>query len=146
MIFRPIVEADRRAWNVLWAGYLDFYEQDLSESQTELTWNRLLDPAISLHGFVAELDGQVVGLAHCWFTHTTWLDKPDLYLEDLFVSPGARRLGIGEFLIQGCADFAKAAGSARLYWFTHKDNVTAQSLYKKVAKQSEFIIFEQVFK
>ncbi|MEN9603455.1 MAG: hypothetical protein RL545_144 [Actinomycetota bacterium] len=146
MIFREIRESDRAAWDVLWAGYLEFYEQELSAEQTELTWSRLFDDSVRLHGFVAEVDGEVVGLAHCWFTHTTWLDKADLYLEDLFVSPLARRRGVGELLIRGCADFARESGSSSLYWFTHKNNLSAQRLYDKVASRSEFIIFEKAVK
>lgn len=144
MLFREIRECDRAAWNPLWAGYLEFYKQTLTDEQTELTWNRFFN-GYGLKGFVAEVDGEVVGFAHCWFTNTTWLDKPDLYLEDLFVSPAARRRGVGEFLIQGCADFAKASGSDRLYWQTQRKNASAQRLYNKVAALSEYIIFERFF-
>ena len=145
MIFRALRTKDREVWDSLWSGYLEFYQEPLGAEQTELTWKRFFDDAIPLHGFVAELDGEVVGLAHCWFSHTTWLDKPDLYLEDLFVAPSARRRGVGEFLIQGCADFAKQSGSSRLYWQTKRSNESAQKLYYKVASLSEYIIFEQVF-
>ena len=145
MIFRELRESDRPVWNLLWAGYLEFYEHELSDDQTELTWSRFFDDSVRLHGFVAEIDGEVVGFAHCWFTNTTWLDKPDLYLEDLFVSKSARRRGVGEFLIKGCAEFAKAAGSDRLYWQTQRKNESAQKLYHKVAALSEYIIFEKVF-
>lgn len=145
LTFRGIKPSDRESWNPLWAGYLEFYEHSLTSEQTELTWNRFFDDSIRLHGFVAELDGEVVGFAHCWFTNTTWLDKPDLYLEDLFVSPAVRRRGVGEFLIQGCADFAQSSGSNRLYWQTQRKNESAQKLYNKVASLSEYIIFEQVF-
>lgn len=145
MEFREIRESDRSAWDGLWAGYLEFYEQELSLEQTELTWSRFFN-GYGLQGFVAELDGEVVGFAHCWFTNTTWLEKPDLYLEDLFVSPAARRQGVGEFLIQGCADFALASGASRLYWQTQRKNESAQKLYNKVASLSEYIIFEKVFK
>ncbi len=144
MIFREIRPSDRAAWEPLWAGYLEFYKHSLSAEQTELTWNRFFDNAVRLHGFVAELDGVVVGFAHCWFNHTTWLDKADLYLEDLFVSPDYRRRGLGEFLIQGCADFAHSSGASRLYWQTQRSNVSAQKLYYKVAALSEYIIFEKV--
>lgn len=146
MLFREIRESDRGTWSDLWDGYLEFYKHSLSAEQTDLTWDRFFDESVRLHGFVAEVDGEVVGFAHCWFNHTTWLDKADLYLEDLFVSPSARRRGIGEFLIQGCAIFAKDSGSARLYWQTQRSNESAQKLYYKVASLSEYIIFEQVFK
>ncbi|MFM2384320.1 MAG: hypothetical protein RL166_194 [Actinomycetota bacterium] len=96
-----------------------------------------------MHGFVIEVDGVVAGFAHCSFTNSTWLDKPDLYLEDLFVSPNYRRRGLGEALIQGCADVAREAGSNRLYWQTQRSNESAQRLYYKVASLSEYIIFQK---
>ena len=145
VVFRQIRPTDRDDWNPLWAGYLEFYQHQLSDELTKLLWKRLFDSGNALYGFVAELDGRVVGFAHCWFNHTTWLEKPDLYLEDLYVSPAARRRGIGEKLIEGCADFARASGANRLYWQTQRSNESAQRLYNKVAKLSEYIIFEKVF-
>ena len=144
--FRPLEQGDREQWNPLWDGYLLFYKEELSAAQTELTWSRFFDPSFNLHGFVVEVNGVVAGFAHCSFTNSTWLDKPDLYLEDLFVSPDFRRRGLGEFLIQNCAYFAKASGSRRLYWQTQRSNESAQKLYYKVAELSEYIIFEKVFK
>ena len=123
-----------------------FYKEELPAAQTELTWSRFFDADFNLHGFVVEVDGVVAGFAHCSFTNSTWLEKPDLYLEDLFVSPDFRRQGLGEFLIQNCAEVAKASGSRRLYWQTQRSNESAQKLYNKVASLSEYIIFEQVFK
>ena len=89
------------------------------------------------------VDQELVGLAHCSFTNSTWNNTPDLYLEDLFVAQTARRQGIGEFLIEGCAQFGKERGANRLHWQTHRDNETAQSVYKKLATKSEFAIFEK---
>jgi GNAT superfamily N-acetyltransferase len=143
-VFRPIRESDREAWNLLWAAYLVFYKETLTDEQTELTWSRFFEDDFNLHGFVVELDGQVVGFAHCSFTNSTWLEKPDLYLEDLFVSPSHRRQGLGEFLIENCSRFAKESGARRLYWQTQRSNESAQQLYSRVARLSEYIIFEQV--
>ena len=141
--FRGIRETDREAWSPLWAGYLEFYKEVLPETQTELTWSRFFNE-FNLHGFVVEIEGRVVGFAHCSFTNSTWLEKPDLYLEDLFVSPDFRRRGLGEFLIENCAIFAKASGARRLYWQTQRSNESAQKLYNRVASLSEYIIFEKV--
>jgi GNAT superfamily N-acetyltransferase len=143
-VFRPIRESDREAWNLLWAAYLVFYKETLTDEQTELTWSRFFEDDFNLHGFVVELDGQVVGFAHCSFTNSTWLEKPDLYLEDLFVSPSHRRQGLGEFLIENGSRFAKESGARRLYWQTQRSNESAQQLYSRVARLSEYIIFEQV--
>lgn len=143
--FRAIRESDRDAWDPLWAGYLEFYQETLTDAQTELTWSRFF-AEFNLHGFVVVVEGQVAGFAHCSFTNSTWLEKPDLYLEDLFVSPEYRRQGLGEFLIENCAKFAEESGARRLYWQTQRSNESAQKLYYKVASLSEYIIFEKVFK
>jgi len=145
-VFRPIRESDREAWNPLWAGYLEFYQVALAPEQTEIAWNRFFDPEFNSMGFVVELDGEVVGMAHCTFHNSTWLPTPDLYLEDLFVSKEHRRKGLGEFLINECAKFAKEAGSSRMYWMTQRSNEVAQNLYYKLAELSEFIIFKKDFK
>lgn len=146
IVFREIRETDREVWNPLWEGYLEFYKEVLSPEQTELTWKRFFDADFNLRGFVIEVDGEVAGFAHCSFTNSTWLEKPDLYLEDLFVSPNFRRNGLGEVLIENCAKFAKESGARRLYWQTQRTNETAQRLYNRVAALSEYIIFEKVFK
>ncbi|MFM2024541.1 MAG: hypothetical protein RLZZ56_554 [Actinomycetota bacterium] len=143
--FRAIRATDRDSWNPLWSGYLEFYKETLTDAQTDLTWSRFFTE-FNLHGFVVEVNGHVAGFAHCSFTNSTWLEKPDLYLEDLFVSPKYRRQGLGEFLIEGCAKFAEESGARRLYWQTQRSNESAQKLYYKVASLSEYIIFEKVFK
>ena len=45
---------DADEWLVLWAGYLEFYKTELSEEQTKLTWQRLNDADVDMHGLVAE--------------------------------------------------------------------------------------------
>ncbi len=143
--FRSIEQFDREQWNPLWAGYLEFYKVDISAEQTELSWQRFFDDTYNLQGYVVEVDGVIAGFAHCSFTNSTWLNQPDLYLEDLFVSPNFRRRGLGKFLIESCAAIAKASGSRRLYWQTQRSNESAQKLYNKISKLSENIIFEKVF-
>ncbi len=142
-IFRKLLKSDRAVWSQLWAGYLEFYEHELTPEQTELTWQRFFDQKFNLWAFVAEVDGVVAGIAHCSFTNSTWNKTPDFYLEDLFVDPSFRRQGLGEFLIESCADFARKSGARRLHWLTHRDNEAAQKVYRKVAEKSEFVIFEK---
>ena len=142
-LFRKLSPNDFDQWHELWLGYLEFYQHELSDEQTRLTWSRFFDD-YNLHGYVLEVDGKLVGFAHCSFTNSTWLEKPDLYLEDLFVSPEYRRQGLGERLILECSSIARDAGSRRLYWQTQRSNESAQALYRKVGTLSEYIIFENV--
>lgn len=129
VLVRPISHADRSAWEVLWRGYIEFYKASIPESQYELTWNRLLDPEWNEYGFVAEVDGTVVGITHYSFQNSTWAPKNYCYLEDLFVNPEVRGKGVGRALIDAVMAEAKTAGSSRLYWNTDATNETARKLY-----------------
>jgi GNAT superfamily N-acetyltransferase len=139
---RDLEPEDKARWLELWRGYLRFYEQELSEEQTELSWQRLLHAKDGLHGVVAELDRQLVGLAHYFWTPSTWKENRDLYLEDLFVSPSVRGGGVGKSLLEALVSICLEAGGSKVHWQTHHTNKTAMALYQKLAEQSEFLVFE----
>ena len=138
-VIRSVNAGDRAGWDALWAGYLEFYKTELTQEQTELTWQRLLDDKHGLNGLVAEVDGRLVGLAHFSFTHSTWAKNQDLYLEDLFVDPSVRGQGFGKALILSLDEIAEAEGSRKIWWETHNHNTTARRLYDSVAELSEFV-------
>jgi GNAT superfamily N-acetyltransferase len=138
-IIRPIRASDRSQWDTLWQGYLSFYQHELASEQTELTWNRLIDDEFDMHSLVIELDGKLVGIAHFSFTHSSWSEKRDLYLEDLFVSPSVRGQGLGKALILALDEIAHEEGSRKVWWETHRDNQTARRLYDSVGELSEFV-------
>lgn len=140
---RPLQASDYPHWRELWQGYLTFYETSLSEDQTELTWVRLLDPKFGMHALVAELDGQLVGFAHYSFTHSTWAENRDVYLEDLFVNPSVRGQGLGRLLISELTEIAKTEGGRKVYWETHKDNQLARKFYDSVGKLSDFVKYSR---
>lgn len=139
---RPLTAADEPAWRPLWAAYLRFYETELDTATTAAAWSRLLkgDPEF---GLVAELDGELVGIAHCLLHPTTWSTKNYCYLSDLFVAPAARAHGAGRALIEAVYAVADARGCGRVYWTTHKDNAAARSLYDRLASVSEFVQYRR---
>lgn len=138
-IIRPVRASDREQWEGLWQGYLDFYKHELTDEQTDLSWARLIDEDYELHGLVAELDGELVGLAHFSFTNSTWSRNRDLYLEDLFVSTTVRGQGFGKALILALDDVAREEGSRRIWWETQAGNAVARRLYDSVAELSDFV-------
>lgn len=140
---RSLQESDYDQWNQLWQGYLIFYKTTLSQQQTALTWGRLLDPQFGIHALVAELDGQVVGFAHYSFTHSTWAENRNVYLEDLFVDASARGQGLGRLLITSLNEIAKAEGGREVYWETHNENQVARKLYDSVGQLSEFVKYSR---
>ena len=129
---RPISQNDKTRWLELFKQYIEFYKSQLSNEQYELTWQRI-NSEYNMHGLLAEKDGQIIGLAHYIFRPDTWEVADFCYLEDLYVDPKARGVGIGRALIKSVEQIAIEKGSKRLYWTTAEDNEVARKLYDKLA-------------
>jgi GNAT superfamily N-acetyltransferase len=81
---------------------------------------------------LAERSGETVGFALFFHNYSTWLTRPGLYLEDLFVKPACRGLGIGEALLTHLARLAVARGCGRLEWSVLTWNEPAIGFYKRL--------------
>ncbi|HZY18044.1 MAG TPA: GNAT family N-acetyltransferase [Ramlibacter sp.] len=136
---RPVLPADQPVWRRLWRGYCAFYETALPEEVTRRTWARILDPDSAVMCLLAEVDGVVVGFAHCVLHENTWETQPVCYLEDLYVDPAARGRGVGGALVEWLRNAMRAEGWARLYWMTHRDNQAARALYDRFAQADAFV-------
>jgi ribosomal protein S18 acetylase RimI-like enzyme len=140
---RTLQADDRSRWNELWHGYLEFYKHPLPADLTDLTWQRLLDPAHPFQGRVA-LDGQrIVGIVHFHVHASTWARAGYCYLEDLFVDPACRGLGAGRALIEAVYQAADDQGAERVYWHTENTNDRAQHLYRQVAELTPFVQYRR---
>ncbi|ESK88557.1 diamine n-acetyltransferase [Moniliophthora roreri MCA 2997] len=89
--------------------------------------------AHALLAFRGTLDspGNPVGLALYFFNYSTWTGRPGLYLEDLYVSPECRNLGIGKALFGELGKVAKDKNCARLDWSVLKWNQPSIDFYEK---------------
>ncbi|MEL6778119.1 MAG: GNAT family N-acetyltransferase [Cyanobacteria bacterium J06597_16] len=80
---------------------------------------------------VAEVEGEAVGVALYFYNFSTFLMKPGIYLEDLFVLPDYRKQGIATALLKELASRAVNQGCGRLEWSVLDWNVDAIAVYKK---------------
>jgi GNAT superfamily N-acetyltransferase len=80
----------------------------------------------------AEVEGQPAGFALFFHNFSTFLGKPGLYLEDLFVRPDYRGHGIGQALLNYLQDLALSRGCGRLEWWVLDWNESAIGFYKKL--------------
>ena len=133
---RAALAADKQRWFILWQGYLDFYKTELSTEQSELTWQRILDPEFNMKCAVAIDDGLIVGLTTYSLQNSTWSENGHCYLEDLFVDTAVRGKGVGRALIEYVKSYAIENNCSRLYWNTDEDNATARKLYDTYALES----------
>jgi len=82
--------------------------------------------------FLAETDGEAVGYALCFQTYSTFLCKPSLYLEDIFVAKPWRGKGFGKALLSHCIELAKSRGCGRVEWTVLDWNTPAQEFYQSL--------------
>jgi len=81
---------------------------------------------------IAQYDGQPAGFAVFFHNFSTFLGKPGLYLEDLFVRPAYQGKGIGKTLLAFLARIAEERGCGRLEWSVLNWNEAAIRLYQSV--------------
>ena len=80
---------------------------------------------------IADHDGQPAGFALYFFNYSTWMGRPGIYLEDMFVQPEFRGLGIGKALLQQVAAIAVKKGCPRLQWEVLDWNTPAIDFYQR---------------
>lgn len=96
---------------------------------------------VRAHGFgrrryfetiICRRGGRPVGFALYFFTYSTFLARPTLYLEDLFVLPDERGAGAGKALLRALARIAVRRGCGRLEWAVLDWNRPAIGFYKRL--------------
>lgn len=81
---------------------------------------------------LAEIDARIVAYAVTFETYSTFRAAPILYLEDLYVTPSARRRGVAHALMRHIAADALRRGCCRLSWVVLDWNVDAQRFYERL--------------
>jgi GNAT superfamily N-acetyltransferase len=81
---------------------------------------------------LADVDGQLVGYAIYFFTYSTFLARPTLYLEDIFVLPELRGHGAGIALFRACARQAVLDECGRMEWQVLSWNTPSIAFYERL--------------
>jgi GNAT superfamily N-acetyltransferase len=81
---------------------------------------------------IAELNDKSVGFALFFTNYSTFLTKPGIYLEDLFVLPEYRRQGIGKALLNYLINLAKKRDFGRVEWSVLDWNKSAIDFYENM--------------
>jgi GNAT superfamily N-acetyltransferase len=85
---------------------------------------------------LAEVEGHAAGFALFFHNFSTFLARPGIYLEDLFVLPEHRGLGIGRALLTHLARLAVERGCGRLEWAVLDWNKEAISFYERLGARA----------
>lgn len=106
---------------------------------TQVEFGRALfgEPCM-IEAILADVDGKSVGFALFYPVFPTFLGRPGMYLEDIFVRPGCRGMGIGKKLLATVTRVARDRGFGRVDWAVLDWNEAAQKFYRSLgAKPKE---------
>jgi GNAT superfamily N-acetyltransferase len=125
---------DEEAVTALIAGFRDYYEErEPAAEQIGRVVGDLIDDERT--EFLLAGD-PAVGVAQLRFRPSVWTGAEDAWLEDLFVSPEARRGGAGRALGQACIERARARGCRRIQLDANERNEPALALYESLGFDS----------
>lgn len=104
----------------------------LVESTTSSTHTALFGETPSAEALIAESQSGVVATAIYFHNYSTFMGRPGLYLEDIYVKPDYRGNGIGKRLLIELANIAVTRGCGRMEWTVLDWNSGAIDFYQKL--------------
>jgi GNAT superfamily N-acetyltransferase len=122
-------------------------EYEKLSDQVKVTEELLKESLFGRKGFVevliAEYDGEPAGQALFFHNFSTFVGRPGIYLEDLYVRPKLRGKGIGKALLQSLINLAKERNCGRVEWAVLDWNKPSINFYKSIGARpmDEWIIF-----
>jgi hypothetical protein len=84
---------------------------------------------------IARVDGEPAGFALFFHNYSTFLARPGIYLEDLFVMPAMRTRGVGKALLRAVASIARERECGRLEWSVLDWNEPAIEFYRRMGAE-----------
>jgi len=133
LAIRPTEPADVPAIADLIRGLARFEKLEHEVTMTEdLLGQNLFGPRRYAEALIAEEESVPVGFALFFHNFSTFLAKPGIYLEDLFVVPEQRGRGIGQALLQRLAKIAVERDCGRLEWAVLDWNRDAIGFYERL--------------
>jgi len=116
----------------LFAGYLDFYQVPRPLDEIRGFLAARLHKGDSTVLLARDDAGAAQGFVQLYPFHSSLALAPALLLSDLYVSPSARRQGVGELLMNAARAHAEATGACGLQLETAKTNLAGQALYESL--------------
>jgi len=130
---RRLTKKDGKKFLSLIDALADYEKLDRPDAGARRRLSRdLAGPARRFEALLAVAGGEAVGYAVFFETYSTFLARPTLYLEDLFVLPAHRGHGTGLKLFRECVAEARRRGCGRMDWTVLDWNTPAIRFYKKL--------------
>ncbi len=139
-VIRQAVPADVPAILHLVRALAEYEREPDAVEAGENDFHRALFPAggsPTAFALVAEIDGEVAGMAIWYLTFSTWTGTNGIWLEDLFVDPQRRGSGLGQALLAELARICVERGYRRLEWWVLHWNTPSIGFYRSLGSQPQ---------
>ena len=134
-VLRPAIDGDAGTILALIRELAEYERLAHEVVATEATlWEQLFGPRPAAEVILAidEATGETAGFALYFQNFSTFLARPGLYLEDLFVRPAYRRRGLGKLLLRTLGQLAVTRGCGRFEWSVLDWNADAIAFYRSL--------------
>lgn len=111
-------------------------EHEVKASQADIEQS-LFGAEANAQAIICNINNQAVGYAVYFFNYSTWLGKPGLYLEDLYVTAAHRGAGAGTAMLKYLANIALAKNCGRFEWSVLDWNEPAIKFYQSIGAKAQ---------
>jgi GNAT superfamily N-acetyltransferase len=132
IVIRKAIEADSKAIVGLIAGLANFEHLKPPDSRARIRLVKDIFDRKKAEVLVATSGETFIGYALFFYTYSSFLARPTLYLEDIFVRGDSRQLGVGRALFVRCVKEAIRHGCGRIEWQVLTWNTKAMKFYEKL--------------
>ncbi len=115
------------------ASYERMEDKVTADSETLREWLFVKQLAVSL--LIETSEGEPVGYGICFYNFSTFLGRSGIYIEDIYVKPAFRQLGLGRAVLNYLIEYCRAEGLGRLEWQVLNWNEPAIHFYESLGAE-----------
>ncbi len=139
----PIALDDRKQWEKLYHGYAEFYKVPMNDDILATVWGWIHDENNPFYGLIAsDQNGKALGLMHCRQMPSPLRGMQVGFLDDLFVIPEARGLGVVEALYEELNALGRQHGWPFIRWITADNNYRGRAVYDRLSEKTHWVTYQ----
>ncbi len=138
---------DEKQWGALYYAYAEFYNMPMSQETLNTVWSWIFDDNNKFFALIAkDEDGNALGLMHFRAMPSPLRGAEVGFLDDLYIIPESRGMGVVDSLYQALNKFAQQQGWPFVRWITADNNYRGRAVYDKIAEKTHWLTYQMPVK
>ena len=134
---------DRKEWESLYYGYADFYKVPMDQEILDTVWSWIFDVNNPFYALVAkDGSGNYLGLMHYRAMPSPIRGKLVGFLDDLYVKPEGRGVGVVDALYEALNKSALEKDWPFVRWITAENNYRGRGVYDKLSDKTQWVTYQ----